>query len=129
MVDHVVAAEILEAAGGGHHVRAAEVVAHHAAAEVSARLHDALHRLLVRPRHHHDMRGPGLGHHLGLEVAAVHRLEIGHDRHVRKGRPQGPHAMQALGQDQGGARLQPVDAGPQGDRRRCDRLVEAREVE
>jgi len=35
--------------------------------------------LLVCPGHHHDVRGSGFGHQLGLKVAAVHGLQVGHD--------------------------------------------------
>jgi hypothetical protein len=80
--------------------------------KIAAGLDDALQRLLVRPRHDDHVGRPGLRHHLRLEVAAVHRLQIGHDRHAGKRSPQGPHAVQAFREDQRRAGLQPVNARP-----------------
>ena len=127
-MDDVVAAEILEPLGPGDHVGADHVVAHHLAAEISACLHHALDRLLMGPGHHDHVGGAGLGHHLGLQIAAVHRLEIGHDRHVGKRGSQRPHTVQAFGENQRRARLQPVDAGTQCQGRCLEGFVDIRQV-
>ena len=79
-----------------------------------AGLDHAADRFLVGPGHDHDVRRAGLGHHLGFEIAAVHRLQIGDDRRVGKSLAQGPHAVHALGDDQRRAGFQPIDAGPHG---------------
>ena len=129
VMDHVVAAEILQPLGPGDHVGADHVVAHHLAAQISAGLHHALDRLLMGPGHHDHVGGAGLGHHFGLQIAAVHRLEISHDRHVGKRGSQRPHAVQALGEDQRRARLQPVDAGTQCQGRRLEGFVDVGEIE
>ena len=129
MVDDVVAAEVLEPLGARDHVFADHVVAHDADAEIGPGLDDALDRLGMGPRHHDDMRRAGLGHHLRLEIAAVHRLQIGDDRHPGKGLPQGADAMEPLGEDQRRPCLEPVDAGADGERRGVEGLVNVREVE
>ena len=70
--------------GVGDAVVGGEVVAHHLDAEVAAGVDDAPDRRLVRAAHHHDEAGAGLRHHLRLEVAAVHRLQVGDDRDDRE---------------------------------------------
>ena len=68
----------------------------------------------MRPRHHDDVGRAGPGHHLGLEVSAIHRLEIGDNRHPGKSLAQRPHPVQSLREDQRRAGLEPVDAGAAG---------------
>jgi AraC-like DNA-binding protein len=79
--------------------------------------------------HHDDVGGAGFGHHLGLEVAAVHGLKIGDDGRVRKGGAEGADAVESLGEDERGAGLEPVDAGPQGEGGGLEGFVDVGEVE
>src|SRR5260221_5345431 len=60
-----------------YHVRTAEVIAHDFDAKITAGPDNAFDGFFVRASHHHHMRGPCFGHHLRLQVTAVHRLEIG----------------------------------------------------
>ena len=113
MVDDEIAAQIFQPPGASHHIFASQVVAHHLHAEIAARLHDAADRLLVSPGHDHDVRRAGLGHHLGFQVAAIHRFQVGDDRRLRKSLAQCPHAVHALGDNQRRSGLQPVNARTQ----------------
>ena len=122
----IVHAERLHPARVGDAVVGGEVVAHHLDAEVASGIDDAADRRLVRAAHHDDERRAGLGHHLGLEVPAVHRLQVGDDRMVREARAQRLDRAQPLRQDQRRAGLEPVDAGIDGDRGGLERLVERR---
>ncbi len=128
VMNDIVAAEILQLPGTGHHVGAAEIVTHHLAAEVSPGLHDTLDRFGMGAGHHHHVGGSRPGHHLCLEVAAVHCLEVGHDRHLGEGGPQLPDTMQALGQNQRRAGLQPVNAGSTGDRCGLEGLIDIGQI-
>ena len=74
----------------------AEIVSHHLDAELAARLDDPSQRGLVRPAHDDDEIGAGLGHHLCLEITAVHRLQIGDDRMLREPRAKAPRPPAAL---------------------------------
>ena len=95
---------------------------------VEAGLHDHLEGLLVGAGHHDHVGRAGLGHHLRLQVAAVHRLEVGHDRGLREGLAEGADAVEALGEDERGARLEPVNPCPHGHRGRFQGLIDVREV-
>jgi hypothetical protein len=83
----------------------------------------------VRPRHHDDVRGPGLRHHLRLEVSSVHRLQVRDDRHPRESLAQRAHPAQPLGQDQRRPGLQPVHPRAQSDLGGAQGLVEIGEIE
>ena len=89
----------------------------------------ALIGLDVGAGHDHDVGGARARHHLRLEVAAVHRLEVGHDGMAREGRAQRLHAAQPFGEDERRPRLQPVHSRFDGDARRVQGLVEVDEVE
>ena len=65
-----------------------EIVAHHLDPEVPSGVDDAPDGRLVRAPHDDDEVRAGLGHHLGLEIAAVHRLQVGDDRMLGKPRAQ-----------------------------------------
>ena len=116
MVDDEIAAQIFAELGAGDHVGAAEVITHDLGAVVTAGLYDDLEGLFVGAGHHYHVGGSGLGHHLRFEVAAVHRLQVGHDRDVREGLAQGADAMETLGQDERSARFEPIYARPHGHR-------------
>ena len=103
MVDDEITPQVFAELGAGDHVGAAQVIAHHLDAMVPAGLHDDLEGFLVGAGHHHHVGSSRLGHHLRLEVAAVHRLQVGHDRDVRESLTQGADAVQTLGQDERGA--------------------------
>ena len=104
-------------------------VRHHVAAALAAGPHRLAHGMLVGDRHHDHEGGPGAEHHLRLQVTGIYRLEIGHDRMLGEPVVQRAHRVQALGEDQRRARLEPVDARTHADLRGRDRLVQAREVE
>ena len=91
-------------------------------AEVAAGVDHAANRRLVGAPHHDDEAGAGLRHHLGFEIAAVHRLQVGDDGMVREAFAQRRDRVQPLGQDQRRAGLEPVDAGVDGDLRGVERL-------
>jgi hypothetical protein len=93
--------ELLHPPGVGDAVVGGEVVAHHAHVEVAPGIHDAPDGRLVRPPHDHHVARPGLGHHLGLEIAAVHRLQVGHDGVVGKLVPQRLDRVQPLRESSG----------------------------
>ena len=80
VVDDHVDAERRQPAGVGDAIVGQHVVAHHLDAEVAAGVDDAADRRLVGAAHDDHEAGAGLGHHLGLEVAAVHDLQVGDDR-------------------------------------------------
>ena len=82
-----------------------EVVAHHLDAERPTGLDDPSERGLVGPPHHDDEIGAGLGHHLGLEIPAVHRLQIGDDRVVRETAREAPRPRGALRRESAAFRL------------------------
>ena len=103
MVDDEITAQVFAELGAGDHVGAAEVIAHDLGAMVAAGLHDDLQGLFVGAGHHHHVGGASLGHHLCFKVAAIHRLQVGHDRDVRESLTQGADAVQTLGQDERGA--------------------------
>ena len=79
--------------------------------------------------HDNDVRRTSLGHHFGFEVAAIHRLEIGHDGCVRKGFSQGSHTMKTLGQNERCACLEPIHSGTHGECGRFESFVDIGEVE
>lgn len=81
----------------------------------------------MRLAHHHHVRGPGLRHHFGFEVPAVHGLEIGHDR-VREFAAQPAHRLQTFGQNQGRACFQPIHARAHRALRHVERFSEVGEV-
>jgi len=128
VVDDEIAAKVLAELGAGDHVGAAEVVAHDLRTMVTAGLHDDLESFFVGAGHDDHVGGACLGHHLRLEVAAVHRLEVGHNGRPGEGLPQRPHTVQALGEDQRRPGLQPVDAGTHRHRSRFERLIDVRQV-
>ena len=78
--------------------------------------------------HHDDVGGAGFGHHLGLEITAVHRLEIGDDGRVRKRGAEGADAVESLGEDERGAGLEPVDPGPHREGGGLEGFVDVGEV-
>ena len=96
---------------------------------VAAGLDHGLERLRVRTRHHHDVGGPGARDHLRFQVAAVHRLEVGHDRMAWEGGAQLPHRAQALREQERRARLQPVHARLHGHARRVHGVAEVGQIE
>src|SRR5205085_10562411 len=53
----------------------------------------------------------GLGHHFGLEISAVHGLEIGDDGRFWKALSKRPYAVHSFRNDQWRAGFKPVDAG------------------
>jgi hypothetical protein len=63
----------------------------------------------MRPGHHDYVRGAGAGHDLGLEIAAVHRFQIGYDGRLGKSRSEFADPMHAFGNDQRRADFQPID--------------------
>ena len=73
--------------------------------------------------------GAGLGHHLGFEVTAVHGFEIGDNRRVRKSFAQRADAVEAFGEDQRGARFEPVDPGAEGECGGVEGFIDGGEVE
>ncbi len=79
---------------------------------VAPGLDDDLEGFFVGSGHDDHMRGARLGHHLGLEVAAVHRLQVGHDRGLREGLAQGADAVEPFRQDERRARFEPIDSRP-----------------
>ena len=79
--------------------------------------------------HHDDVRRPGLGHDLGLEPAAVHRLQVSHDRRLRKSLAQRAHAVHALGDDERRPGLQPVHSATDGELGGLKRLWNVDEIE
>ena len=83
----------------------------------------------MRPAHDDDEIGAGLGHHLCLEISAVHGLQIGDDRVIRKPRAEGLDGAEAFGENQRRPRLEPVDAGLDAHRGRIECLLERRQVE
>ena len=97
-----VAAQVLEPPGRRHHVPGPEVVAHDLEPEVPAGSHHDLDGLRVGALHDDDVRGPGPGHHLRFEPAAVHGFEVRDNGHARERGPQRPHAVHALGDDESG---------------------------
>ena len=112
MVDDEIAAQVFAELGAGDHVGAAEVVAHDLRAMVAAGLDDDLEGLLMGAGHDDHVRGAGLGHHLRFEIAAVHRLQVGHDRRVREGLAQGADAVEPFGQDERRTGFEPIDSCP-----------------
>ena len=129
VVDDVVAAEVLEPLSPGDHVLADHVVAHHFAAEIGSGLDDALDRLGVGTGHDDDVGRAGLGHHLGFEVTAVHRLEIGDDGGVWKSGAESADAVESLGEDERGAGLEPVDSGAHREGGGFEGFVDIGEIE
>ena len=83
----------------------------------------------MRDPHHHAPGGAGPRHHLDLQVAAVHGLEIGHDRDGREALVQRAYAVQSLGQDQRCSGFQPIDAGGDGDLGHMERLTNRGEIQ
>ena len=129
VVNHDVDAEIRQPLRVGDAVLGAEVVAHHLAVEIAARVDDAPDRRFVRASHDDHEARAGLGHHLRFEIAAIHRLQIGDDRMIRKPLVKRLDGVEAFGEEQRRARFQPVDAGVDRDLRGLERVVEIREVE
>ena len=129
VVDDEVDAESFHPARAGDAVGRGQVVAHHLHAVFLSRLDRLADRRLVRAPHDHDEVGARLRHHLGLQVAAVHDLEVGDDRMIGKAGAQPLDAADAMREDERRARLEPVDAGVDGDLGRLQRLVERRQVE
>ena len=122
-------AEVLHPARARHPIVGREVVAHHLDPEVASGLDDAADRRLVRTPHHHDLVGAGLGHHLGLEVAAVHGLQVGDDRVIRKPRPQRLDRAQAVSQEERRAGFEPVHAGRDADVRGREGLLQRCQIQ
>ena len=107
----------------------AEIVPHHPDVEIAAGLDDAPDGRFVRAAHDDHEVGARLGHHLGLEISAVHRLQIGHDRMSREARAKLLDGMKPFGEEQRCAGFQPVDARFDADGCRVDRFVHRREIE
>ena len=78
-------------------------------------LHNHLDRLGMRALHHHDVRRPGFCHYFGLKPTAVHGFQVGDDGDLGEFSTQGANAVHSFGDDEGSARLQPVDAGTHGE--------------
>ena len=116
-------ASALDAIVGG------QVVTHHLDPEVAPGVDDPPNRRFVRAPHDDDEIRSRLGHHLGLEIAAVHRLQIGHDGMIGKSFAQRFHGAQAFRQQQRCAGLQPVHAGGHGYASRFNRFVERGQIE
>ena len=57
------------------------------------------------------MSPPAWNHHLGFQAGAVHGLEVDHDGRVGEVGAKGAHGVQAFGEQEGRADLEPVDAG------------------
>ena len=83
----------------------------------------------VRASHDDDQVGARLGHHFRLQVATVHRLEVGDDGVVREPAVELLDGAQALGQQQRRAGLEPVHAGCDGRLGHLERLGEVGQVE
>ena len=81
------------------------------------------------PSHHHDEVRARLGHHLGFEVTAVHRLQVGDDRMSREPRAKALDRPQPFGEDQRRTGLEPVDAGIDADRGSLQCLLQRGQVE
>ena len=128
-MNDVVAAEVFEELRAIDHGLADHVVAHDLATEVSASLNDALDRFRVGAGHHDDVGGARLGHHLGFEVATVHRLQVSDDGRVWKRFPQGADAVQPFGENEWRASLQPIDPGTHGQRGGFEGFIDVGEVE
>ena len=128
VVDDEIAAQVFAELGAGDHVGAAEVITHDLDAMVASGLHNDLQGFFVGAGHHHHVGGAGLGHHLRLKVAAVHRLKVGHDWDVRESLTQGADAVEAFGQNKRRACFEPIHARSHGHRRRFEGLVDIREV-
>ena len=77
----------------------AEIVSHHLDAELSPGVDNPADRRLVGPAHHDDEIRARLGHHLGFEVTAVHRLQVGDDRMVGEPRAKAFDRPQPFGED------------------------------
>ena len=129
VVDDVVAAEVFEEPGAGDHVFTDHVVSHDLAAEVGAGFDDAFDGFGVGAGHDDDVGGAGFGHHFGFEVAAVHGLQVGDDGGGGEGAAEGADAVEAFGEYEGRAGLQPVDAGAEGEGGGFEGFVDVGEVE
>src|SRR5690606_8411666 len=84
MMNHIVTSQVFKHARTFDHVRTTEIVTHNRDAVVFACLDYAFDCFLMCPRHHHNVGGSSLCHHLRLEIAAVHCLEIGYNRNGRE---------------------------------------------
>ena len=79
--------------------------------------------------HHDDVRRAGLGHHLGFEIAAVHRLEVGDDGDAGESSAEAADAVEAFGEDERRAGFEPVDAGAEGHLGGVEGFLKVGEVE
>ena len=97
--------------------------------ESFSRFHDALDGLRMSAGHDDDVRRSRLCHHFGLQVAAIHGLEVSDDGCVREGFAQGAHSMETFRQNQWRARLQPIDSSAHGQRGGFEGFIDVGEVE
>ena len=110
-------------------VRAEHDVAHDVAAVVLGRAHGLADRVLVRLTHHHDERRAVPEHHLGFEVARIHRLQVGDDRMTGILLVERGDRVEPLAQDERRPDFQPIDAGPNRDLGRRQRVSHRLQVE
>jgi hypothetical protein len=129
VMDDDIHAEALEPLRALDPVVGAEIVSHHLDVEIAACVDDAADGGLVRAAHDDDEVGAGLRHHLRLEIAAVHRLQISNDGMVRKTGTQFLDGVEPFGQEQGRAGFKPVDSGLDADRGGLDRFVHVDEIQ
>ena len=106
-----------------------KVVAHDPNLEVAPGVDDAADGRFVRPAHDDDERCARFRHHLGFEIAAVHRLEIRHDRLLREPGVKLFDRMQPLRQQQRRAGLEPVHTSFDRHRCRVDGFLDTGEIE
>src|SRR5882757_6990069 len=115
MVDDVIASQILQPFCGCDPVIGSEIVTHHFQTEILRGLHHRFNRLRMSTLHNHDMRSPRLCGHLGISPAAIHGFQVCHDGNAGKLCAQSTNTVHSFGNDEGSARLQPVDSGTDGD--------------
>src|SRR6476646_3411360 len=114
-MDDDVDAKTFEPPGALDPVLRAQVVPHYTDLEIAARVDHPPDRGLVCAPHDDDEVGPGLGHHLRLEIPAVHGFQVSHDWVAGKTRAKLLDRVETFGQEQRRARFEPVDAGLDAD--------------
>ena len=86
-------------------------------------------RVLVRLAHHHHERRAVAEHHLGFEVARVHRLQVGDDRVIRVQLVERGHRVEPLTEDERCSDLEPIDASSHRDFCRRQRIGHRLQIE
>jgi hypothetical protein len=115
VMNYEITPEILQPSCSRDHVFRREIVSHDFQAEILSGLDYHLDRLRVGPLHDYDMGGSGFCHHLCLKPTAIHDFQVSDNGNVRKLGAQSANAIRSFGDDQWGARLQPVNPRVQGE--------------